>query len=89
MLKDYHGENILACQEYPYLIDNETILHFSEPVNITSNSQNIYNFVTNSVYSVGILPMSLYSANNDKGMEIGALNSGEKTRITLFIPSTG
>ncbi|MTW00417.1 DUF4135 domain-containing protein, partial [Streptococcus pneumoniae] len=22
--KDYHGENILACQEHPYLIDNET-----------------------------------------------------------------
>lgn len=76
--KDYHGENILACQEHPYLIDNETILHFSEPVNITSNAQNIYNFVTNSVYSVGILPMNLYSANNDKGMEIGALNSGER-----------
>ncbi|MCD0020886.1 DUF4135 domain-containing protein, partial [Streptococcus agalactiae] len=32
----------------------------------------------NSVYSVGILPMTLYSINNDKGMEVGALNSGER-----------
>lgn len=76
--KDYHGENILAHQSAPYLIDNETILHFNENEIITSNIQNIYDYVANSVYSVGILPMTLYSINNDKGMEVGALNSGER-----------
>lgn len=76
--KDYHGENILACQFKPFLIDNETILHFSECEKITSNIQSMYDFVASSVYSVGILPMTLYSVNNDKGMEVGALNSGER-----------
>lgn len=76
--KDYHGENILSCESYPYLIDNETILHFSEKESIDSSIQRMYDVVTDSVYSVGILPMTLYSVNNDKGMEIGALNSGEK-----------
>ena len=76
--KDYHGENILACKSRPYLIDNETLLHFNEPDIISSGNHNIFNFVANSVYSVGILPLTLYSVNNDKGMEIGALNSGEK-----------
>lgn len=76
--KDYHGENILACQSKPFLIDNETILHFSENEEITSSIQNMYDFVASSVYSTGILPMTLYSINNDKGMEVGALNSGDR-----------
>ena len=76
--KDYHGENILSCESYPYLIDNETILHFSEKESIDSSIQRMYDVVADSVYSVGILPMTLYSVNNDKGMEVGALNSGEK-----------
>ncbi len=82
--KDYHGENILAKGPYPYLIDNETILHFDEERNISSSIDNMYNFIANSVYSTGILPMTLYSVNNDKGMEIGTLNSGEK-RVSPFL----
>lgn len=76
--KDYHGENILACKSKPFLIDNETILHFSENKEITSSIQNMYDFIARSVYSTGILPMTLYSVNNDKGMEVGALNSGDR-----------
>lgn len=76
--KDYHGENVLASGRFPYLIDNETILHFSENEIINTSIHKMYDFVANSVYSTGILPMTLYSINNNKGMEIGALNSGAR-----------
>ncbi|MFX3880842.1 DUF4135 domain-containing protein, partial [Streptococcus suis] len=45
--KDYHVENVLASGRFPYIIYNETILHFSENQKINTSVHKIYNFVAN------------------------------------------
>ncbi|HHX63208.1 MAG TPA: type 2 lantipeptide synthetase LanM [Epulopiscium sp.] len=75
--KDFHGENIISSGKNPFIIDNETVLHKNDFERIYKGYQFISNKIMESVYSIGLLPHSIYSFQNDTYMEIGALNSGE------------
>lgn len=82
--KDYHGENVLASNSQPYLIDNETILHRSELRESRNGLEKILDYISESVYSTGILPFTINSEQSKKSLEVGALNSGED-RISPFL----
>lgn len=81
--RDFHGENIIFSGGIPYLIDNETILHTQEQMTNKDCFSEVMSFISESVYSIGILPTALYSENSGKAMEVGALNSG-KERVSPF-----
>lgn len=81
--KDYHGENILSSGPFPYLIDNETILHKVDKIYNDTVIQEIAGYIAESVYGTGVLPFTISSQKNGKSMEVGALNSG-KQRVAPF-----
>lgn len=75
--KDFHGENIISSGKKPFIIDNETVLHKNDSEEIHKGYQFISNRIMKSVYSIGLLPHSIYSFQNNTHMEVGALNSGK------------
>lgn len=73
---DFHYENIIACTEFPYLIDLETI--FTQPISF--NKKDIFDYYTiirtqNSVDSTCFLPSDKgFADENGKGIDISALS---------------
>ena len=77
---DFHYENLIAYQQYPVLIDLESLVHHSigESDRLTeSNSVNkAAEFLKYSVLSIGILPHRKISVNN-QNFDISGINNTE------------
>ena len=58
--KDYHGENIMASGDKPYLIDNETIFHKANDSG-RCGVEEISGKIIDSVYGSGLLPITISS----------------------------
>ncbi|PGC84372.1 type 2 lanthipeptide synthetase LanM [Bacillus toyonensis] len=62
---DFHFENIIANKDYPVFIDMECLFH----INIAAQANNVHatiqQKIATSVYSLGILPVSLGENNVD------------------------
>ncbi|MGG0337192.1 type 2 lanthipeptide synthetase LanM [Priestia aryabhattai] len=80
--KDFHGENIIAYDEDPVLIDLETLLHKVEMVDRKkiSSYENTLTSIINSVATISILPTTIINRQENLVMEVGAMNSGKSRK---------
>lgn len=53
---DLHGENFLACGEYPVLLDFETLPGYAGAADGETVDKQISNYINSSVLKTGILP---------------------------------
>ena len=72
---DVHYENIIAHNEYPVIIDMETLFqHSGEFISFGENAHTkIYNRVTDSIETTALLPLVSFRQGK-KGVDISALN---------------
>lgn len=67
---DMHCENLIACEEYPVIVDYETIIGNYNYNKKTSNAFDEYvKEFSNSVVNIGFLPITI------KGLQMGGLNN--------------
>lgn len=69
-MSDLHYENIIACGEYPMLIDLETVLGFGLQRPRESAADKIQAEILDSVLLSGLMPLKVWG---DPGVEISAL----------------
>ena len=79
---DFHYENIIACGEYPVLVDLESLF---QP-RIDGNDQQISNpaqeFIDHSVLRVGILPQKvIYGGDHSEALDMSGMG-GERGQMT-------
>lgn len=84
-MSDMHGENIIACGEYPIPIDLETLPGNPGYTAHESADQMIAEELKHSVLSVGMLPVITWGGDG-KGIIVNALNRGEKVKTPFRIP---
>ncbi|MEJ7218950.1 type 2 lanthipeptide synthetase LanM family protein [Staphylococcus gallinarum] len=81
---DFHYENLIAYQQYPVLIDLESLIHHSVEKNDKLTESNSINeaaeFLKYSVLSIGILPHRKISINNQT-FDISGINDTENQAI--------
>lgn len=79
---DIHYENIIAHEEYPYIIDLETLFAHSSEQLICKNTsiEKIVRSISQSVKGTCLLPSYMFRTNEEKGVDIGGL-SGKKAEI--------
>ncbi len=70
---DYHNENIIACGEYPIIIDTETLITTS--VNSFDWDSTLYNLLQDNVLRSGLLPVKMEDSYLD--MDISGLSGGD------------
>lgn len=81
---DMHYENIVACGEYPVLIDYETLIQLP-PEQGTAHVKETNAFIGMSVLPIGILPF--YGAHNKNfNADFSGLCGGGKQMMDLKIP---
>jgi lantibiotic modifying enzyme len=80
---DMHLDNLIACGEYPVIIDGETILQSHKL------AQRLYNKKLNSIMRVGLIqpqPEPDAKESNDSGQYISALQGVLPYRLEYFSP---
>ncbi|MFB9758300.1 type 2 lanthipeptide synthetase LanM family protein [Ectobacillus funiculus] len=72
---DFHLENVIACGEYPFLVDVEALFQNMAPMKETEASalQNAAQILNQSVLRTGMLPVSLFKSGAFRGMEVSAI----------------
>ena len=84
-VSDMHGENIIACGEYPIPIDLETLPGIPDYKMYESADRMAAEELKHSVLSVGILPVITWGGDG-KGIILNALNGGEKVKTPFRVP---
>lgn len=79
---DIHYENIIACNEYPYIIDLETLFahNYEQLVNKNMAIEKIVKLINQSVKGSCLLPSYMFRDNKDKGVDVSGLG-GKKAEI--------
>lgn len=78
---DIHYENVIAFNEYPVIVDMETLFqHQSDVLNLDANALvRAYKECLHSVVGTALLPIITFAKDkNTKGIDISALNGGEQ-----------
>ncbi len=79
---DFHYENVIASGEDPMLIDLETMLQpLFDRFDVTSADSLLAQRISNSVLTIGLLPMRIWSFADNPGIDISGLGgaSGQLT----------
>ena len=84
-MSDMHGENIIACGEYPLPVDLETLPGNPDYAACESADRMVAEELKHSVLSVGMLPVITWGGDG-KGIILNALNRGEKVKTPFRIP---
>lgn len=84
-MSDMHGENIIACGEYPIPIDLETLPGNPDYTLCESADRMVVEELKHSVLSIGMLPVITWGGDG-KGIILNALNRGEKVKTPFRIP---
>lgn len=84
-MSDMHGENIIACGEYPLPVDLETLPGNPDYTAYESADRMAAEELKHSVLSVGMLPVITWGGDG-KGIILNALNGGEKVKTPFRIP---
>lgn len=74
---DIHFENLIACNEYPVIIDAETFIGNIEENNGKSAAEKVASLLRKSVLYSGILPFYSWNNAGDTGINMSAI-SGEE-----------
>lgn len=80
---DLHGENFLACGEYPVLLDFETLPGYAGMADDETVDKQISNYINSSVLKTGILPELIWGGN---GAIVSALSTGAAVRTPFRMP---
>ncbi len=80
---DLHGENFLACGEYPVLLDFETLPGYAGAADGETVDKQISNYINSSVLKTGILPELIWGGN---GAIVSALSTGATVRTPFRMP---
>lgn len=83
---DIHYENLIACGEYPVIIDLEALTHNSGQKEDQTAEDAVRSWIGGSVLSTGILPT--YTWNGDgEGIDGSALHSRKGQTLPFKIPA--
>ncbi|WP_405121550.1 type 2 lanthipeptide synthetase LanM [Sellimonas caecigallum] len=83
--KDIHYENLIACGEYPVIVDLEALTYNTSVKNCHKAKDVILDWINESVLSVGILPS--YTWNSDgKGIDSSAMNGKGGQKLPFRMP---
>lgn len=81
---DFHLENLIAAEEYPVLVDLESLFHLrTEGMNITQSDLPTVNTMAYSVLRVGLLPQRLWANAESEGIEMSGLG-GKAGQLTPY-----
>ena len=80
---DLHGENFLACGEYPVLLDFETLPGYAGVADGEAVDKQISNYINSSVVKTGILPELIWGGD---GAIVSALSTGATVRTPFQMP---
>ncbi len=84
---DFHFENLIACGEFPILIDLESLFHqHVEYYNSSSKSLTGMKSLAFSVLRVGLLPQLVWGGENLKGVDVGGLSAQPGQVIPIRTP---
>lgn len=82
---DFHYENLIACGEYPVLIDLETLFHNTPNLTIPNTAaEKSKQAFADTVLGTNLLPVFLYQTENHKGIEFSGLG-GEEQKIPFDV----
>lgn len=80
-INDLHYENIIACGEYPVIIDTETFFQHNIPIKFPPHANNLVkNEYLDSIFTTGLLPFEILSERSKdkkRGIDISAVSKGE------------
>ena len=82
---DMHVENVIACGEYPFIIDAETVLDNVRIVRSETAGDVINEKIRRSVLYSGLLPAYRYVLKG-KGINMSAINGKEDETIPILSP---
>ena len=77
---DLHFENVIACGEYPIIIDAETALNTHKEIKTLSANDKINLILQKSVLASGLLPYYRFGKAG-KGINMGAINGDRKSVV--------
>ena len=83
---DIHFENLIACNEYPVIIDAETFIGNIEGDNGKSATEKVSNLLRKSVLYSGILPFYSWNNAGDAGINMSAISGEEGQKFPIKIP---
>ncbi len=84
---DMHAENLVACGELPYLVDLEALFHHRPPI---ERGRSAYQLAAEelgeSVLRTGLLPIWLWTEQDQGGVEISGLGGEEGQQTPRPVP---
>ena len=83
---DIHYENLIACNEYPVIIDAETFIGNIESGNEKSATEKISSLLRKSVLYSGILPFYSWDNAGNMGINMSAISGEEGQKYPIKIP---
>ena len=84
--KDLHYENIIACGEYPVLIDLETMVTTTYSHKRETADEEIYYRLSHSVLATGLLPYSHWNRGG-KGIDSSGIGGNEGQTYPFKVPT--
>ena len=82
---DLHFENVIACGEYPIIIDAETALNTHKEIKTLSANDKINLILQKSVLASGLLPYYRFGKAG-KGINMGAINGKAGAEYPILVP---
>ena len=84
---DFHHENLIACGEFPVLVDLETLLHPAPDfVEVKSARDKANAWLSRSVMHTGMLPRRLWGDNQRSGVNLAGLGSDKSQVLPNPVP---
>ena len=84
---DFHCENLIAAGEHPLLVDLETLFHARPAASSTVQADEIAGAALgHSVLRVGLLPVRLWAAEDDAGVDLSGLGSAAGQLTPSAVP---
>lgn len=82
---DIHEENVIACGEYPVIVDLENILGMPENTECSNMMERMKLYLQTSVLYSGMLPAAKWRQDG-KTINVSGIGGGEKARLPFKIP---
>ncbi|WP_366294273.1 type 2 lanthipeptide synthetase LanM family protein [Paenibacillus sp. AN1007] len=83
---DIHLENIIASNEFPVLVDLETIMD-NRPETLDKTALDaVYSQLSDSVLHSGMLPHHSWGKNGEDGIDLSAINGVENQALPIKVP---
>lgn len=85
---DFHSENLIACGEYPVLIDLEGLFHHKFPKGAPETAYELtLNALKDSVLATGMLPMRMFGKGDKGGVDLSGLGGAGGQEFPRPVPT--